>query len=101
MDLHPVDQVSVERRLQHGAHLGMVVSEARKPLAGVKIEVGAAVAVVEVGALGRPIGPVEAEDPQHVNERRIEVARGQAQGLAGARSRVAGDAERIGNRTGL
>ena len=44
---------------------------------------------------------VEAEDPQHVDERWIEMARGQLQGLVGARGGVGDDAERIGGAEGL
>ena len=51
VDLHAVDQVRGERRLQHLAHVGMVVAEAREALAGVEVEIRAPVGVVEVGAL--------------------------------------------------
>ncbi len=62
VDLDAVDEVGGERRLQHVAHVGMVVAEAGEALAGVEVEVGAAVGVVEVGAPRRGVVLVEAED---------------------------------------
>ena len=101
VDLHAIDQIRRERGLQCGAHVGMVMAEAREALAGVKIEIRAARPVVEVGPPRRAVRLVEAEDPQHVDERRIEVARGQVERLVGASSSVGDDAQRVENRTGL
>ena len=55
VDLDAVDEVRGERRLQHLADVGVVVAEAREPLAGVHVEVRATVGVVEVRALGRDV----------------------------------------------
>ena len=46
VDLDPVDQFGVERRLEHLADVGVVVAEAGEPLAGVEVEVRAPRAVV-------------------------------------------------------
>ena len=101
VDLHAVDEVRGERRLQDVAHVGMVVTEAGEPLAGVEVEIRATRGVVEVGPLRRDVLLVEAEDPQHVDERRIEMARGQAQRLVGARDGVRDHAEGIDAVDGL
>ena len=95
VELHAVDEVRGERRLQHLAHVGVVVAEAREALAGVEVEVGAAGGVVEVGALRGDVLLVEAEDPQHVDERGVEMARGELERLVGARERVGDDAEGV------
>ncbi len=95
VDLHAVDEVRVERGMQRLANVGVVVAEARKSLAGVEVEVGATCGVVQVGPSRGAVLLVEAEDPQHVDERRIEVARGQVQGLVRACHGVGDDAERV------
>ncbi len=95
MDLHAVGEVGGERRAQHVAHVGVVVAEAREALAGVHVEVRAPGRVVEVGALRRRVLLVEAEDPQDVDERRVEVSGGEIQRLVRARERVGGHAERV------
>ncbi len=96
MDLDAVDEVGVERRVQHVADVRVVVPEAREALAGVHVEVRASVDVVEVGAARGRVLLVEAEDPQDVDERGVEVASGEVERLAGARERVGGDTEGVG-----
>ena len=95
MDLDAVKEIAVERRLQHRPHVRMVVAEAGEALAGVHVEVLAPGGVVEVGAAGGDVLLVEPEDPQHVDERRVEVARGQLQRLATALVRLGEDAEGV------
>jgi hypothetical protein len=48
VDLHPVDQIRGERRLQDRAYVGMVVAEAGEPLAGVEVEIRATRGVVQI-----------------------------------------------------
>ena len=68
VDLHAVGEAGRERRLQHRPDVGVVVAEAREALAGVEVQVGAPVRVVEVGAAGGHVLPVEPEDREHVDE---------------------------------
>ncbi len=93
MDLHAVGEVAGERRLQHFAHVRVVVPQAREALARVEVQVGAAGGVVEVGALRRGELLVEAEDAQHVDQRGVEVAGGQRERFVEARSGVGGHAK--------
>src|SRR2546423_1603955 len=65
----------------------MVVAQTGEALAGVEVEICAPVAVVEVGPLRRRVLLVKAEDPQHVDQRRVEMARGQLQGFVRTRGR--------------
>ena len=101
VDLHAVEEVRRERRLQHLAHVGMVVAEAREALAGVEVQVGAPVGVVEVGALRRDVLLVEAEDPQHVDERGSRWRAASSSVSPGARHGVRDDAERVEGGAGL
>ena len=101
VELHAVDEIGGERRLQHLAHIGMVVAEAGEALAGMEVEIGAPVGVVEVGAPRRRVRLVEAEDPQHVDERGVEVARGQSQRVLRARGRIRDHAEGVERSGGL
>src|SRR5205823_1667144 len=95
VDLHTVDEVRLERGPQDVAHVRVVVTQTCEALAGMEIEISATRGVVEVRPLGRRVLLVEAEDPQHVDERWIEMARGQFQGLAGARRGLWHHAQRI------
>ena len=51
MDLDAVEQIRRERRMQHVAHVGMVVAEAGEALAGVEVQVRATGCVIEIGPL--------------------------------------------------
>jgi hypothetical protein len=93
--LDTVEEVCGEDGVQDLAHIGMVVPEAGEPFAGVEVEIGATRGVVEVGALRRLVLLVEAEDPQHVDERSIEMAAGQLDRLLYAVSRFRDDAEGV------
>ena len=73
VQLHAVDQVRVERRVQHGADVGVAVAEAGEALAAVHVEVRAPILVVEVGAAGRAVRLVEAEDAKHLDQRWVQV----------------------------
>ena len=95
VDLHAVGETRGERRLEHSADVGVVVAEAREALAGVEVEMGAAAGVVEVGAARRDVLAVEAEDREHVDQRRVQMARGELERLARARERVGDDIERV------
>lgn len=95
MDLHAVDEVLRERGLQYLAHFGMVVAEAREALAGVEVEVRATVGVVEIRAARGHVVLVKAEDAEHVDERRVEMARCQLQVLVSARESVRYHAKRV------
>jgi hypothetical protein len=74
----------------------MVVTEAREALAGVEVQVGVAGGVVEVGAARGGVLLVKAEDPQDVDERRVQVARRQLERLVPARRGVGDDPEGVG-----
>ena len=91
--LHAVDEVRVERRAQDLAHVGMVMPEAREALARVEVEIRPPRGVVQIRPLGRDVLLVEAEDPEHVDERSIEVPGGQFQRLVGAAPGVGDDTE--------
>ena len=95
VQLDAVDEIGGQRGLQDLADSGMVVAQAREALAGVEVEVGAPGGVVEVGALSGDVLLVEAEDPQHVDQVGIHVARGERQRVARARPRVGDDAEAV------
>ena len=73
MQLYAVDQVRVERRAQHGADVGVAVAEAGEALAAVHVEVRVPILVIEVGAAGRAIRLVEAEDAKHLDQRWVQV----------------------------
>jgi hypothetical protein len=93
VDLHAVDEVRGERGLQDLAHVRVVVAEAREPLAGVEVEVGAArrrrrgrSPRAETYCLSKP-------RIEHVDERRVEMARAASSsvstaGSAAGRSRL-------------
>jgi hypothetical protein len=74
----------------------MVVTEAREALAGVEVQVGVAGGVVEVGAARGGVLLVKAEDPQDVDERRVQVARRQLERLVAAGRGVGDDPEGVG-----
>src|SRR5436190_12919073 len=74
----------------------MVVTQARESLPRVEVEIGPAGGVVDAGAARRGVRLVEAEDPQHVDERRIEMTRGQVQGFVRSQLGLGNDAERVG-----
>jgi hypothetical protein len=60
-----------------------------------EIEIRTTIDIKEVGPLRRYVLFVEADNPQYVDERWIEMTRGQVQGLARARRSVRNDAKRI------
>ena len=69
VELHAIHEIRGERRPQNLAHVGMVVAQAGKALAGMEVEISATRGVIEVRPLRRDVVLVEAEDPQHVDER--------------------------------
>ena len=100
VDLHAVDEVGGERRLQHLAHVGMVVAEAGEALAGVEVEVRA--------ARRRRRGRSPARTRTRLSKPRIrststsDGSRWRAasvERLVGARERVGDDAEGVGWRS--
>jgi hypothetical protein len=60
-----------------------------------EIEIRTTIDIKEIGPLRRHILLVEADNPQYVDKRWIEMARGQVKGLARARRGVRNDAKRI------
>ena len=96
MNLDAVHEVRGEGGRESVADIGMVVSKAREPLAGVEVEVGTPGSVVQIRPLRGHVLLVEPEDPKHVDERRVEMAGRQLQRLAGTRRGVRHDAERVG-----
>ena len=93
MDLHAVGEVGGEHRLERFADVGMAVAEAGEPLARVEVEVLATLGVIQVRAAGVHEPAVEADHVQHVDQRRIQVPRGQRVGLLGPRERLVEDPE--------
>ena len=49
VQLHTVDEVGIEHRVQNGAYVRMAVTEAGEALTGVEIQVRAPVFVIDVG----------------------------------------------------
>src|SRR4051794_1911155 len=78
----------------------MVVAQAGEALAGVEVEIRAPGGVVEIGPLRRRVLPVEAEDPQHADQRWIEMASRQLQGFVGTRLRIRDHAEGVDSVSG-
>ena len=95
MQLDTIHQVCEQRRAQHLAHIGMVVTQAGEPLAGVEVKITAAAGVVQIRTSRRSILLVESEDPQHIDERSVEVARSQVQRLLRTLRGFRHQAERI------
>jgi hypothetical protein len=91
VQLNAVDEIGRERGSQNILHVGVIVAQTGEALAGVEVEVLAAVGVIEAGPRGGHVLPVEAEDPQHVDERRIQMAGGQIERLVSARLRLRND----------
>ncbi len=97
MNLHAINEIVRQRRLQDATQIGMVMPEAGEALPGVEVQVRTSVSVIKVRASGRDVLRIETDDPQHVDKRRIDVARREIERLLSAHDRVCDHTERIGD----
>jgi len=77
VELDAVYEIRIERGPQDVAHVGMVVPQTGEALAGMEVEIGAPGGVVQIRPLRRRVLLVEAEDPQYLDQRWVEMARRQ------------------------
>ena len=69
VELHTIHEIRSKCGPQDVAHVGMVVTQTSEALTGMEVEISATRGIVEVGPLCRYVLLVEAEDPQHVDDR--------------------------------
>jgi hypothetical protein len=69
------------------------MAEAGEALTSMEVKVGPTGGVIQVRALRVRVAPVEPEDSQYVDERRIEIPRGQRERLVSTVARFAQNAK--------